>query len=91
MRVRYECRKCHWKNETLPDDDPSFQAIPRYSEEVDYQEPYRQSSAGTIYCSVISYPASIGSNSSYSSAKRHEDQQQEKEKDLYRKHTAAYI
>ncbi|KAG2201430.1 hypothetical protein INT47_001479 [Mucor saturninus] len=35
MRVRYECRKCRWKNETLPDDDPSFQ-IPTASCPNDY-------------------------------------------------------
>lgn len=38
MRVRYECRKCQWKNETLPDDDPLYQSIP--NEENERLSPY---------------------------------------------------
>lgn len=83
MRVRYECRMCHWKNETLPDDDPSYQTIPKYNEEEDYSETDRQNSTGTVYCSVISSSTSINSYSSIASNKK----QQAQDRRLYRKHT----
>lgn len=51
MRVRYECRKCHWKNETLPDDDPLYQSIP--TDDNKYLSPYRKNSIG--YNSVESF------------------------------------
>ncbi|CAO3631004.1 unnamed protein product [Mucor hiemalis] len=60
MRVRYECQKCHWKNETLPDDDPSFQSIPDIIEEEFTHNHNRQYSIG---CSSFeSYATATSSN-----------------------------
>lgn len=61
MRVRYECRTCNWKNETLPDDDPLFQAIScRNEEETQYrQECYSSIISSSMSANSSMYPGSI--------------------------------
>lgn len=69
MRVRYECRKCSWKNETLPDDDPLFQTIPATSC-VDYYGHDISNCYSSIISSSMSaksslYPGSIADTNVY--------------------------
>lgn len=36
MNVRYECNQCKWKNESLPENDPSNKLMLSSDEDVDY-------------------------------------------------------
>ncbi|KAK4516952.1 uncharacterized protein ATC70_000280 [Mucor velutinosus] len=70
MNVRYECNQCKWKNQILPEGDPSDKLTPSDDEDVDYLSATNYMFVGPKTLTnqtASSSNSSISSNSSNSS------------------------